>query len=362
MADPRLANCSVLVVDDSAASRTLVATTLQDIGVGMVHTVPHGAAAIEHLEHSALSSVNGPTPPVDLVITEWDMEPVGGLMLMNWLRRARGSPDRFTRAVIMSGALDMDKVEQARAAGVNAVFTKPFTIKSLQRHVATVLEANPVFYKTPNYFGPDRRRRLLDAILDEKRDIAHPHHEVLGGGEDPEVGSFDLPNYLRDILDGAPRHLIDYSQRWAAHEQLAPYSEDYADWVRRDVASLRLALRTAADNPAMRTRNLAMMQSVALRMEREGDHMGYPLVSALAHTLKNALKVDVRLWHETSKVFEAAITGLETVVRGRMYGHGGALGHAVAASLSQMDQKLLRLAPVHAHRSGLNYYKGRLPT
>ena len=361
MADPRLANCSVLVVDDSAASRTLVATTLHDIGVGQVHTVPHGAAAIEHLEHSALSSMNGPTPPVDLVITEWDMEPVGGLMLMNWLRRSQGSPDRFTRAVIMSGALDMDRVEQARATGVNAVFTKPFTIKGLKRHVGQVLEANPVYYKTPTYFGPDRRRRALDIVLDERRAIAHPHREVLGGGEDGEVGSFDLPNYLSEIMNGAPRNTVDYSQRWAAHETLSPYSEDYADWIARDVATLRMALRVAADKPEMRMRNLSMMLSVVIRLEREGDHMGYPLISALAHTLKNALKVDVRLWHETAQVFEAAITGLETVAREHMHGHGGGLGQAVATSLSQMDQKLLRLAPVHAHRQARGHYKGRLP-
>lgn len=346
MAENRLKNCSVLVVDDSAASRTLVATTLQDIGIGHVNTVPHGAAAIHYLQHCAMLSMNGPTPPVDLVISEWDMEPVGGMMLMNWLRRSIDSPDRFMRAAIMSGALDMEKVEHARACGVNAVFSKPFTIGGLKKHITSVLESNPAYFKTPTYFGPDRRRRTLDMVLNERRVCTHPHHLVLGAGEDVEVGCFDLPNALAKVLDGAPRTRIDDSQRYAALEQLAPYREDYADWVRYDVAKLRLALRTADENPNMRRRNLAVMNTIVLKLEREAHHMEYPLVSALAHTLKIALKIDVRLWRDTVEIFNAAIKGLEMVVRDHIRGEGGALGSALNENLSLMNHKLIRLTPV----------------
>lgn len=354
MAENRLKNCSVLVVDDSAASRTLVATTLHDIGIGYVNTVPHGAAAIDYLQHSALSSMNGPTPPVDLVISEWDMEPVGGMMLMNWLRRSLDSPDRFMRAAIMSGALDMEKVEHARACGVNAVFSKPFTIGGLKKHVTSVVESNPAFFKTPTYFGPDRRRRKVDMVLNERRLCEHPHSLVLGVGDDVDVGCFDLPNYLDKVLDGAQRMRMDYSQRHAAHEQLSPYGEDYADWIRQEVAMLRLALRTAEATPTMRTRNLAVMNSIVVKLEREAHHMDYPLISALAHTLKIALKVDVRLWRDTAEIINAGIKGLEMVVRDRIRGAGGALGVALNENLSLMDQKLLRLAPVvNARRRGV---------
>lgn len=360
MAEQRLQNCSVLVVDDSAPSRTLVATTLHDIGVGLVNTVPHGAAAIDYLQHSALGAMNGPTPPVDLVISEWDMEPVGGLMLMNWLRRSSDSPDRFMRTAIMSGALDMEKVEQARTVGVNAVFAKPFTIKGLKKQVITLLDSNPPFFKTPAYFGPDRRRRTADIVLDERRTIAHPHREFLGGGAEPEVGCFDLPHYLRQIQDGQPRGRIDYTQRNAGHEALLPYCEDYTDWVRRDVNVLRLAFRTAAQNQAARARNLAVMHSIVVRLEREAEHMEYPLLAALAHTLKNALKTDPRLWRQAEDIFDTAIKGMEAVVRERIRGNGGALGSALAHSLAAMNDKLLRLQPIHARRQGIRFYKGRL--
>lgn len=352
MAEQRLKNCSVLVVDDSAPSRTLVATSLHGIGIGTVNTVPHGAAAIQYLERSALSSMNGPTPPVDLVISEWDMQPVGGMMLMQWLRRSLDTPDRFMRTVIMSGSLDMEKVEQARNAGVNAVFTKPFTINSLKKHLLSVVEGNPPFFKTPDFFGPDRRRRNMDAVLSERRVIAQPHRERLGAGQDVEVGCFDLPNTLAQILDGAPRVSMDYSARNAAHEQLSAYCEDYTDWVRRDIAMLRRAFRTADGNAELRRRNFAIMHSIVQRLVREAEYMGYPLISALAFTLKNALKTDVRLWRDTAEIFDAAIKGLETVVRDRISGHGGVLGGALNESLAHMDKRILRLTPVYARRHG----------
>lgn len=353
MADPRLKHVSVLVVDDSAPSRTLIAHALSDLGIGTVSTASHGAAAIEHLERSVLSSMKGPTPPVDLVICEWDMEPVGGRMLMQWLRRSLNTPDRFMRTVIMSGALDMEKVEQARAVGVNAVFTKPFTINGLKKHLHSVLDSNPAFFKTPDYFGPDRRRRSVDMVLAERRLVKHSHREIYGSGDDPLVGCFDLPHYLRAIMDGQMREMLDYSQRNAAHEVLSESCEDYADWVSRDIGVLRLAFRTADENPDFRRRNLASMHAIVMRLAREAEYMDYPLISALAHTLKTALKTDIRLWGSSAEIFDAAIKGLETIVRAHIRGTGGTLGGALSESLMTMDKKLLRLTPVHARRHGV---------
>ena len=355
MSELGLRHCSVLVVGDSAPARTLVATTLHEIGVGVVNTVPHGAAAIAHLKHSQLSSINGPTPPVDLIVSEWDMQPVSGSMLTNWVRRSAQSPDRFTRTVIMSGALDVEKVEDARAVGVNAVFAKPFTVASLERHVTTLLNANPAFFKTPSYFGPDRRRRASGVVLEQRRKIAHSHHEVLGGGEDVNVGCFDQPHYLKKVLAGEKRPLIDYSQRFAAHQTLAPFSEDYADWIKSDVNVLRLALRIANELPDMRARNLAVMHAIAMRLEREGAHLGYPLAAAFAHTLKNILEADQRLWRSTVGICNTAVHGLEAVVRGRVSGEGGATGIALHQSLAEMNGKLSMLRPKRTHRQGVTF-------
>lgn len=358
MEEHGLRHCSVLVVDDSASSRTLLSTTLHDIGVVTVNTVPNGVAAIEHLRHSTFSAMNSATPPVDLVITEWDMEPVGGMMLINWIRRHMDSPDRFTRTVIMSGELDAQKVERARNAGANAVFAKPFTISSIKKHLLNVLFNNPPFFKTQSYFGPDRRRRAADAVLEERRQIHKPYGEVLGRGPNPDVGCFDLPHYVSEVAVGRPREEINFIERNGAHQSLVSHSEDYPDWVKGDVEVLRLAFRLADENPTMRARNMSLMANLVRRLEREGALLGYPLITAFAHTLNNAIKTDVRLWHKTAEIFDAALCGLDTVVRQNVRGDGGAVGKALGESLSKLNKKLVNLRPLGAqtinpHRRGV---------
>ena len=80
--DNGLENVSVLVVDDHAPSRALVARALNDLGVGQVRTVANAAQALDHLQHSRLGIFSSAIPPVDLLITEWDMEPFGGALLL----------------------------------------------------------------------------------------------------------------------------------------------------------------------------------------------------------------------------------------------------------------------------------------
>lgn len=348
-----LRHCSVLVADDSAASRTLLMTALHDIGVGIVNAVPSGAAAIEHLRHSALSSISGPTPPVDLLITEWEMAPVGGPMLINWVRRHMSSPDRFMRVVIMSGELDAEKVERARDIGANAVFAKPFSINSLRKNIAAVVAANSPFFKAPNYFGPDRRRNTAEVILDERRTVENPYGEALGTGAVPDLGCFELPHYVREITLGHSRVDMNFAERIRAHQELAPHSEDYVDWVRGDMTALRYAFQLANDNPAMRARSMALMENLIVRLEREGALMGYPLITAFAHTLANAIKTDIQLWRKTSEIFDAALTGLDVVVRQNVRGDGGAVGLALNESLKGLNTKLINLRPVNAHRVGI---------
>jgi len=353
MEEQGLRHCSVLVVDDSASSRTLLATTLHDIGVGIVNTVPHGVAAIEHLRHSTFSDINSATPPVDLVISEWDMEPVGGMMLLNWIRRNVASPDRFMRTVIMSGELDAEKVERARNAGANAVFAKPFTINGIRKHILSVLFGNPPFFKSESYFGPDRRRHTPDVVLEERRRIRKPYLEKIGTGTDPHIGCFDMPHYFSEVAVGRPRERINFEDRNWAHQVLARYNEDYADWVLGDVEVLRLAFRLADENPDMRARNMSLMTNLVTRLEREGQLLGYPLITAFAHTLNTAIRTDVRLWRQTAEIFDAALTGLDTVVRQNIRGDGGAVGKALGDSLGRLNKKLLYLHPHNPHRQGI---------
>ncbi len=342
--DTRLKNCSALVVDEHAPSRTLITSALLDIGFGVVRTVASAAAAIEHLTESRGKRIDDPmAPPVDLVVTDWDMETISGATFLHWVRMSKRSPSRFLRVIVLSGTLDSEKVEAARRAGVNALMTKPFAIGGLEKHVVHVMDANPMFMKSLSYFGPDRRRRD-GAVLTERRLIKNPSNEDLGRATDPNVGAFNPPHIMKHIMDGTPREHVDAVAFNVMHAILEPWAEDYGDSIVQNVRALRGAFKAFIRGGDQRLHAHAAMVLSARRMAREGERMGYPLVSAFALTLMAALEAATS--HNRThgeEIADTAIQGLEAVIHGHVSGLEGKTGHGLVASLEKMNARLKRL-------------------
>lgn len=345
--------CSALVVDDNASSRTILTSALNEIGFGHVRSVSNGAMAMSHLMESIGSPMNGSAPPVDLVLSEWDMDPVGGLLLARWLRMSRQSPNRFMRMAFVSGNLDAEKVELSRLAGVNSAMSKPFTINKLKAHLTNLITGNPVFVKSPSYFGPNRRRRDDDISLYERRLMRDITNEDLGQGTHPHLGGFNLPNYMTHIMGGTPREQIDYTALNWAHTLMSKWPQDYANWVEGDVKQMRNALGIIVRAENHRTRALALIRSISTRIMREGEAMNYPLISAFARTLKAAFESPQGARSQIFEIAETSIQGLEAVISTHASGRGGDVSQELETSLMRMEQKLGRINPGH-----VNHYAG----
>ena len=349
-----LNHCSVLVVDDNASSRTIITSALNEVGFGYVRSVSNGAMAMSHLMESVGSPMNGSTPPVDLVLSEWDMGPVGGLMLARWLRMSKQSPNRFMRMAFVSGNLDAERVELSRLAGVNSAMSKPFTINKIKKHLMDLMTGNPVFVKSPSYFGPTRRRRDSDISLFERRHMRDITNEDLGQGTHPHLGGFNLPNYMSHIMGGTPRNNIDYTALDWAHTLMGKWSQDYADWIKGDVEQMRKALGIIVRGENHRARALALLHTVSTRMMREGQAMNYPLVSAFARTLKAAFESPQGARSQVFEIAETSILGLEAVISTHASGRGGDVSQELETSLMRMEQKLGHINPGHtSHYAGL---------
>ncbi len=138
-----------LVVDDNAHMRRLVRSLLQAFGASHILEAADGSAALKHMTAQM----------PDVVITDFMMQPMDGVSFTRKLRNEPGKVDPFVPVIMMTGYTDMERVIEARDAGVTEFVAKPLTASSLYSRLAAVIEHPRPFVRTDRYFGPDRRRR-----------------------------------------------------------------------------------------------------------------------------------------------------------------------------------------------------------
>jgi two-component system chemotaxis response regulator CheY len=124
----------VLVVDDSAAARLLVADAVLASG------------RRQGLEASISEAVDGfealrllPRQKFDLVLTDVNMPVLSGLEL---IRLIRARPDqRHLPIIAISTERQPEDIQMAREAGADGYLAKPFEAATLDRLLTEVLEA-----------------------------------------------------------------------------------------------------------------------------------------------------------------------------------------------------------------------------
>jgi two-component system chemotaxis response regulator CheY len=114
----------VLVVDDMMTMRKIVVKACKDIGFSNIVEAADGQKAWEAIQTT-------PTPPVGLVISDWNMPNCTGLEL---LKRCRGD-GRFKTVpfVLLTAESEGHQVAEAVKSGVDNYIVKPFTPELLQR-------------------------------------------------------------------------------------------------------------------------------------------------------------------------------------------------------------------------------------
>jgi two-component system chemotaxis response regulator CheY len=118
---------SVLVVDDYKITIRIVQNLLRQIGFSDVDEASNGVEALSKLRGKAY----------DLVISDWNMEPMSGIEL---LRKMRAEPaTRGTPFIMITAETKTDNVIAAKQAGANSFIVKPFNAGALSEKVASVL-------------------------------------------------------------------------------------------------------------------------------------------------------------------------------------------------------------------------------
>ena len=111
----------ILIVDDSATVRQVLASTLRGAEYDVDEAVD-GQDAIDYLEKEENKSIN-------MLITDLNMPMVDGIDLIRQVRRSSGF--RFMPIIMLTTESQENKKQAGKAAGASGWVTKPFKPEQL---------------------------------------------------------------------------------------------------------------------------------------------------------------------------------------------------------------------------------------
>ncbi len=148
MNDNAFSKLRVLIVDDNKHMRLLLEAILKAFGCKMIQQATGAEEAYKLLK----------TYMPDMIFADLVMYPVDGIAFARKVRSDAGSPNPFLPLIMISGHASLDRIHEARNAGVNEFLVKPISPDGVFRRIQAVIENPRPFVRTKDYFGPDRRR------------------------------------------------------------------------------------------------------------------------------------------------------------------------------------------------------------
>lgn len=117
----------ILTVDDYKTMLRIIGNLLRQLGFQNIDEAYDGSEALRALSHTHY----------DLIISDWNMEPMSGLEL---LKVVRADPKLHTIPFIMVTAESKtENVIAAKQAGVTNYIVKPFNAETLKNKLTSVL-------------------------------------------------------------------------------------------------------------------------------------------------------------------------------------------------------------------------------
>lgn len=120
-------NMRVLIVDDYKTMLRIIRNLLKQIGFHNVEEASDGGAALEIMQ----------SEEIDLVISDWNMEPMTGLALLKQVRADANLKD--TPFIMVTAESKTENVVAAKQAGVSNYIVKPFNAETLKSKMESVL-------------------------------------------------------------------------------------------------------------------------------------------------------------------------------------------------------------------------------
>lgn len=120
-------NTKILIVDDYKTMLRVIRGLLAQIGLKDVDEASDGTMALAMIKNKKY----------DLIISDWNMEPMTGFDLLKAVRAA-ANPVPF---IMITAESKTENIIAAKSAGVNNYIVKPFSADTLKTKIVSVMGA-----------------------------------------------------------------------------------------------------------------------------------------------------------------------------------------------------------------------------
>ncbi len=327
---------TVLLAEDSPQVRSLFVSVLTQLGISNIVRAPEGAEAIRLIKQMQYDPHSVGVSSIDLVISDWVMDPIDGATLLRWIRRHKESPDRFLPFVMVSAYSESHRVQTARDLGVNEFLAKPFSVAAVLQHVLAVIQDTRRYVRTNTFFGPDRRRSSKPVGIDRR--VIHTSGE---DAIDKGIRYYIPPRNLRSKTGGNIE--IDVNRIASIQKELDSWNDDFVTWTLEYIEKLKRLLNTTQrKESASRRADFNRINSIAHELRGQGGIFGYPLVSSVAKSLFELTKDTLDRSDGCLHLIKNHIDTLQIVLRDEVRGDGGKVGMEIVKAMRLANAKFLQ--------------------
>ena len=121
-------NISILIVDDYRTMLRIIRNLLSQLGFSNVDEATDGVTALKKIGEKKF----------DLIISDWNMEPMSGIELLKKVRADQSSNPNVP-FIMVTAENKPENVVKAKEAGVDNYIVKPFNAETLKGKIVSVL-------------------------------------------------------------------------------------------------------------------------------------------------------------------------------------------------------------------------------
>ena len=316
----KLKNIHVLVVEDIAPVRDLMAAVLKEQGVGKISQASEGEMAYE-----TYCRVRP-----DIIITDWMMPGMDGLELINKIRTSPDSPDKTIPIIMMTGYGSSQRIATARDAGVTEFLVKPFSAGEVSKRVMNIIKQPRDFIIGPAYKGPDRRRKKSSPPRDgeEQRASEESSVEVIKANHllQAKVG---LGNISEDDL------LRSQSIIEKNNINFVPIANQFLQQFREALDIVKLETHT-------NRKSIERVINPVMQIKANARIFKYNLLGDLASIMLNFLEGMNELDDDSLSIIEAHYLTISRMVQDNMSGDGGEDGKSFEDELNAACKRYIQ--------------------